>query len=322
MDTGSHLLFGVTLAGIALFHPAVSHEPQLAAAVLSVTLAGSHAPDLDSFIRFKSHDAYLKHHRGLSHSLPAWFAWSIMIGSLAAWGWGFSEHLLLLCSYAFAAVAIHVLFDYTNAYGVQCLLPFRRDWFHMDALCLTDPFLVILHGSAVLYAVTGIGPHLQWVSAGAWALTLIYIVWRAVHHEIVVRRVKRRYRRWRAVHVLPGLWWFRWQYVAQTDEGFEMGKIEGKRWLPAKHLPLSVPHACIEATKNVSAVMTLNDFAKRKYVSWTAEPDGGYLVTWTDLRFWRDEDWPYRAEVRLDPKFNVITQQIGWYKKAWEAPYV
>jgi inner membrane protein len=322
MDTGSHLLFGVTLAGLALFNPDVASSPQLAAAVLTVTLAGSHAPDLDSVIRFKSQDAYLKNHRGLSHSVPAWFLWSAMIGGLAAWGWGFSEHLLMLVSFAFAAVTIHVLFDWTNAYGVQCLRPFRREWLHLDALCLTDPFLAVVHATASFGVITGLWPYPQWICAGAWGATLGYVVWRGIHHEIVVRRVRRRFRRWKALHVMPGLWWFRWQYVVQTDEGFEMGVIDGRRMLPSRHLPFSVPHACIEATRNARSVLTLLDFAKRKHVSWTEQPDGGYLVTWTDLRFWREKDWPYRAEVRLDSQFNVLEQQIGWYKKAWEAPYV
>jgi inner membrane protein len=322
MDTGSHLLFGVTLAGLALFNPDVASSSQLAAAVLSVTLVGSHAPDLDSIIRFKSQDAYLKNHRGLSHSVPAWFIWSAMIGGLAAWGWGFSEHLLLLFSFAFAAVTLHVFFDWTNAYGVQCLRPFRKEWLHLDALCLTDPFLVVVHASASVGVVTGLWPYPQWVCAGAWGATLGYVVWRGIHHEIVVSRVKRRFRRWRALHVMPGLWWFRWQYVVQTDEGFEMGVIDGRRMLPSRHLPFSAPHACIEATRNAASVLTLLDFAKRKHVSWTEQSDGGYLVTWTDLRFWREKDWPYRAEVRLDSQLNVLEQQIGWYKKAWEAPFV
>ncbi|MCD9021001.1 metal-dependent hydrolase [Cohnella silvisoli] len=322
MDTGSHLLFGVTLAGLAFFHPDVAAQPHLAAAVLSVTLVGSHAPDLDSVVRIKGQDAYLKHHRGLSHSFPAWLVWSALIGGLAAWGWGFSEHLLLLCSFAFAAVALHVIFDWTNAYGVQCLLPFRREWYHLDALCLTDPFLGVVHASAAIGAIIGLWPYPQWICAGAWGLTIVYIIWRVVHHEVVVKRVRRRYRRWRAIHVLPGLWWFKWQYVVQTDTGFEMGVIDGRRLLPSRHLPFSEPHHCIEATRNVSAVRTLQDFAKREYVSWTVEPGGGYLVTWTDLRFWREKDWPYRAEVRLDDHYNVIGEQIGWYKKAWEAPYV
>jgi inner membrane protein len=322
MDTGSHLLFGVTLAGMAFFLPEVVSEPQLAAAVLSVTIVGSTAPDFDSVLRIKSQDAYLKNHRGWSHSLPAWPLWSMIIGSLAAWGWGLGEHLLLLCGFAFAAVVLHVLSDLTNAYGVQIMRPFRREWFHLDAICLTDPFLVVIHSTAAIGVITGMWPYPQWISAGTWGLTFAYVAWRIVHHEVVVKKVKRRYRRWRAIHVLPGLWWFKWQYVVQTNSGFEMGVVDGERLLPSRHLPFSVPHDCVEATRHLSVVRTLQDFAKREYVSWKAEPDGGYLVTWTDLRFWREKDWPYRAEVRLDDQFNVLDEQIGWYKKAWEAPYV
>ncbi|RED60301.1 metal-dependent hydrolase [Cohnella lupini] len=322
MDTGSHLLFGVTLAGLAYFNPAVGSDPHLAAAVMTVALVGSHAPDLDSVVRFKSNDAYLKHHRGLSHSIPAWFLWSGAIGTLASWGWGAWEHLLLLCIIAFSAVAAHVVFDLSNGYGVQCLLPFRKQWLHLDAVCLTDPFLLLLHTSTAIGSLIGIWPAPQWACAFAWGITFVYMLWRVVHHEMVVRRVKRKYRRWRAVHVLPGLWWFRWQYVVQTDNGYEMGVIEGRRWLPSMLLPNRATHDCIDATKQVSAVKTLHGFAKQEYASWAAQPDGGYLVIWTDLRFWRDRDWPYRAEVRLDDRYNVLTERIGWYKKAWEAPYV
>jgi inner membrane protein len=201
--------------------------------------------------------------------------------------------------------------------------PYRKDWLHLDALCLTDPLLVIVHAtSAVMIAVFGTEPISKWACTIAWGLTLMYIAWRIVHHELVLRRVRRRYRRWRAVHVLPGLWWFRWQYVVQTDKGYEMGIIDGRRWLPCKHLPLSQHHECVEATRKVDVVRTLQGFAKREYVSWSVEPDGSYLVTWTDLRFWREKDWPYRAEVRLDEQFNIMNERIGWYKKAWEAPYV
>ncbi|QJD82544.1 metal-dependent hydrolase [Cohnella herbarum] len=322
MDTGSHLLFGATLAGLGFMSPEVASDPHLAAAVLTVTLVGSHAPDLDSVVRFKSQDSYLKHHRGTSHSIPAWFIWAGLIGSLASWAWGVGDQLLLLTLFAFAAVALHVFFDWTNAYGVQCLLPFRKEWLHLDILCLTDPFLVVVHVSAVAFGIFGGQRYALWACAIAWGTTLFYIAWRFLHHGVVLRRVRRRYRRWRAVHVLPGLWWFRWQYVVQTDDGFEMGFIEGRRWLPTKRLPLISPHVCIEATRHVSSVRTLHGFAKREYVSWTREPDGGYLVIWTDLRFWRAKDWPYRAEVKLDDQLNVVNERIGWYKKTWEAPYV
>jgi len=322
LDTGSHLLFGISLAGISLFSPSVASDPRLAAAVLTVTVVGSLAPDFDAIVRLKGKAAYLHHHRGISHALPAWPLWTAMIGGPASLLWGIGQHWLLVCGFALLAVAFHVLSDWTNAYGVQFLRPFRKDWLHLDAICLTDPFLVAFHVGAVVWALTGTYEAAPWPFAGAWTITAAYVGWRIVHHGIVVRRVRRRYRKASAVHVLPGLWWFRWQFLVQTDKGYEMGSLAGKRWLPCKYLPHGVSHDCIDASLRTPSVKTLKGFAKRAYASWKEESNGEYLVTWTDLRFWREKDWPYRAEVRLDRQLNVIDEDIGWHKKAWEAPYV
>ncbi len=43
MDTGSHLLFGTTLTGLAMLHPEVSADPVLFQAMLTATMVGSQA---------------------------------------------------------------------------------------------------------------------------------------------------------------------------------------------------------------------------------------------------------------------------------------
>ncbi|MFC5467627.1 metal-dependent hydrolase [Cohnella suwonensis] len=322
MDTGSHLLFGATLSGIALFHPAVAQDPALSSAVVAASLIGSHAPDFDSAMRLFGREKYLKHHRGVSHSIPAWFLWSGAIGALTAWAAGEMTHMALLISIAFAAVVIHVLFDYTNGYGVQWLRPFSGRWLHLDTLTLTDPWLFCLHASAAIAAIYGEPLVVSWTCLSSWAATVIYVAWRIAHHRLVVRRVRRRFRRWRSSYVLPGLWWFRWQYVVQTDKGFETGTIEGRRWLPSATVPVCEEHACVEASRRADAVRTLRGFAKKEYVSWAALSDGGYVVTWTDMRFWRPGEWPYRARVTLDERMNIVREELGWHKKTWEAPFV
>ena len=326
MDTVSHLLFGATLAGMAHLQPEVAADPALSAAILTAALIGSHAPDFDSALRLKGPDAYVKHHRGFSHSIPALLVWPLLIGGPSSWLWGAGEHAALVCAWTFAAVVLHVLFDLTNAYGVQCLWPFRRKWLHLDALCLTDIALVLLHGIAAGGWALGVWADPGAVCLAAWVATAVYAVWRTVHHAIVVRRVKRRFGRPLAVHVLPGLWWFNWQYVVQADTGeFHLGVIQGRRMLPFDTLPKpqdAEEHACVRVSRGTANVQALLRFAKRVYVKWQAQQDGGFLVTWTDLRFWRDKDWPFRAEVRLDDKLNVVEQRIGWHKKAWEPPYV
>lgn len=326
MDTGSHLLFGLSLAGLAHLSPAVQGDPALSGAIVCATMIGSHAPDFDMVYRLRGMDEYLKHHRGWSHSLPALAIWPMAVGLLTAWGWGQWTHLALILLWSFISVVIHVLLDWTNAYGVRCLLPFRGEWMHLDSLCLTDPFLLVVHLGATSVWLTGI----LWNSdpgilfALAWGTTALYAIWRVIHHDRIVYRVKRRFPEWQAVHVLPDLRWFRWHYIVQTGTDFHMGVIKGRRIEPSEDLPAGIDHShdCVKASMAVKVVQALLSFAKRAYVKWQRQPEGGYLVTWTDLRFWRERDWPLRAEVRMDEQLNVIEQKLGWHKKAWEPPYV
>src|SRR5262249_15819290 len=152
-----------------------------------------------------------------------------------------------------------------NAYGVQCALPLSRKWMHLDTLCLTDPFLMLLHGATVMGWVFGLWGRPEIVSTAAWVITIIYVGWRIVHHEFVFKRLRRRFRRWRAGHLLPSLWWFRWYYVIETDEGFEMGRIDGKRILPTIHLLNVQLPAFVKETRRTRTVQTLLRFAKRAY---------------------------------------------------------
>jgi Predicted membrane-bound metal-dependent hydrolases len=326
MDTGSHLLFGLSLAGLAHLNPAVQGDAMLSGAIVCATMIGSHAPDFDAVYRLRGMDEYVKHHRGWSHSIPALFLWPAAVGALTAWGWGQGEHLVLLLLWSLISVVLHVALDLTNAYGVRCLLPFRREWLHLDSLCLTDPFLLLVHLIASAFWLTG----LLWASepgflfVAAWSLSALYIVWRIVHHSLAVRLVKNAFPNWRAVHVLPDLRWFRWHYIVQTETDFCMGRLQGRRIERSAALPNQIDqsHDCVRASMSLSYVQVLLNFAKRAYVKWQKQPEGGYLVTWTDLRFWREKDWPFRVEVRMDEQLNLIEQKVGWHKKAWEPPYV
>ena len=79
MDTGTHLVFGLGLAGLAMTDPVVASNPPLFGAVLAGTIIGSQAPDLDGLLRLKSNALYIRNHRGISHSLPAVLIWTVLI---------------------------------------------------------------------------------------------------------------------------------------------------------------------------------------------------------------------------------------------------
>ena len=69
MDTGTHVVMGVALGGIATLDPVVGMDPSMAQAVMIATIAGSQAPDIDTVLKLKNNAVYIRHHRGFTHSI-------------------------------------------------------------------------------------------------------------------------------------------------------------------------------------------------------------------------------------------------------------
>ena len=80
MDTASHFVIGVSLAGLSSISHGSFHEPIVSQTILLGTLIGSQAPDFDGITKFfGGNTSYIKHHRGITHSIPAIFIWPTII---------------------------------------------------------------------------------------------------------------------------------------------------------------------------------------------------------------------------------------------------
>jgi len=320
MDTASHTLFGLTLAGLAHLHPAVAHDPQLAVCAGIAVVLGSNAPDFDAVARIGGSAAYVKHHRGLSHSLPALLIWPALLGlPLAAWfgEWG---HAPLLYAWTLLAVVFHVLLDLFNVYGVQCLRPFSRTWLHLDTLCLYEPFLFALHGGGLaVWALGGAQPGPMF--AVIYGVTALYAAIRSVQRRQLVRLVQRELGQTGVCHVIPGLSWRRWQFVLETAASFYTGEIRSAKLRVQSVYPKAPDHPIIQATRGIDGVTAFLQFAQRVHVRWTERPDG-CEVQWRDVRFWHGDQLPFGVDVVLDRNLNVVSQSVGWRKRAWDPPYV
>ncbi|PYI55894.1 metal-dependent hydrolase [Paenibacillus flagellatus] len=320
MDTGSHLLFGATIAGLACVDPVVAARPELALPLLVATTIGSHAPDFDAVARLRGYSAYIRAHRGVTHSLPALAVWPLVIALPVALAFGVGEFALHLYGWTFAAVCLHVLLDLFNAYGVQCLRPFSRRWMHLDVLPLFDPFLAVLHAGALLaWALTDVEPTSLFPAA--YAATFLYIALRAYQKRRAAARIRRRLRVRGVVHLLPCIHWFRWQYVLESDDRYYTGQLLYGRVSPHETYGKEAEHAVIEATRATGGVRAFLQFAKHVHVSFDEREDG-YEVRWRDVRFCYDRNMPFGADVRLDRQLNVVSESVGWRKKAWDPPYV
>ncbi|NEW06473.1 metal-dependent hydrolase [Paenibacillus sp. SYP-B3998] len=330
MDTGSHLLFGVTLAGLACLEPAVAQEPALAHAILAGTLIGSHAPDFDTLARIRGYASYVRIHRGITHSLPALFIWPIVLSLPLAALFGVWDHLISLYLWTFAAVVFHVFLDLFNVYGVQCLRPFSKKWFHLDTLCLYEPFLFGIHTVGVmLWLLVWMGSnqaHVGAMFAIIYGVSVIYIAIRFIQRFHLVKRVSFHINQKGICHLIPGLSWFHWQFVLEGKSDFYLGTIQfGKIEIQEEYKRTDYTHhdthPIVQATLATDGVRAFLHFAQRIHVCWKEKHDG-YEVQWRDVRFWHKQKLPFGVNVLLDRDMNVVSHTLGWDKKAWDPPYV
>jgi len=169
MDTLTHALSGALLArALTPSQRANPARPADSAAarpfgppvpVWQAVVVGTAAatfPDSDVVLKFVSDLAYLRGHRGVTHSLVMLPLWSLMLGALAALALrnraGFGRYAWI----AAAAIAIHIAGDWITQFGTMLLAPFSDARFGLGTIFIIDLVLsgilvVGLIASALLY---------------------------------------------------------------------------------------------------------------------------------------------------------------------------
>ena len=135
MDPVTHLAAGVLISQVL---PGPSRGwSALAGAAFALW------PDLDYFVIFVDRLAFIRHHRGFTHSLAALFLFALLGAALgrALGGPRWFRPLLFL---GLAVLASHLLLDLATSYGTQILFPFSRQRFTLDWLFIIDPYLTAL----------------------------------------------------------------------------------------------------------------------------------------------------------------------------------
>jgi inner membrane protein len=321
MDTGSHLLFGFTLAGLAYLDPVVAQNAHVAEAVLIGTVIGSHAPDFDTLVRVKGYKTYLRYHRGVTHGIPALLTWPLVIA--IAIGLFSDLHLSEWWSvylWTLIAVFFHVFLDMLNSYGVQCFRPFTKKWIHYDILAIFEPFLFVLHAAGALLWICGEFDPAS-IFAMVYLITFVYIGFRAWEHRKLLAEVRKRFGNTGICHVVPSFSWNTWRFVLEGNDRFYTGSIVRGRILLEAEIEKERENDAIRATMGTDGVRAFLGFAQRVHVT-CRELQDGYEVKWSDVRFWYNQKLPFGVDVRLDKNLNVVSDHLGWRKKTWDPPFV
>jgi inner membrane protein len=195
MDTLTHALSGAVIARlIAARQPAMAPGTAPTAGTFSAPwsngagaprtwqyvmvgmLAGAF-PDIDFVARYVSDLAYLRHHRGITHSLLMWPLWSLLLAWLLSFAFaatrGVQGGWKSLYVVVAAAIAIHIAGDWITQFGTMLLEPLSDARFGLGATFIIDLTLSgLLLAGLVLAALF---PRRRWPSAAALAAVVAWV---------------------------------------------------------------------------------------------------------------------------------------------------
>ncbi len=177
MDNLTHSLVGLAAAKAGL--------ERLSPYATTVCVIAANAPDGDIVAAFGGSWFYLKHHRGITHSIVGTLAIGVMI-PIVFWiadkiiaRWRGREPRVRLGGLMLASLVLslsHPLLDWTNSYGVRPFLPWSGRWFYGDLVFILDPFLWLTLGGAAFLLTAKTNRRVALWTLLALALTSVVLL--------------------------------------------------------------------------------------------------------------------------------------------------
>lgn len=310
MDTGTHIVMGIALGGLATLDPVVHSDPTLFHAVLIGTVIGSHAPDFDTIFKLKNNATYIRHHRGLSHSLPAIILWGLLVSGII--------HMFVpqvnyfhLWLWTFLAVIIHVFVDLFNAYGTQAFRPFSKKWIAKGFINTFDPYLFFLNIIGIAAWALGANPAYTWVII--YTVIVLYYIKRYMDKREIVKKIKDYYPETIDIATSPTIKQNYWRVAITTEDKFYVGTVENRHieivdefWkVPLPDTPII---QVAETDKNIKAFLNFSPVYRWEIT----EYDTFTEVRFVDLRYRSKGHYPFVAVVKIDDNMEIMNSYTGW----------
>ncbi len=312
MDTGTHLVVGLGLAGLSYIDPVIASDTSAATAVLIGTVLGSQAPDSDGLLRMKGNAAYIRNHRGITHSLPAIGLWSLLItAGLALVFPGLP--VLHVGGWVLLAVGFHVFSDLFNTYGTQALRPISEKWIGWNIIHIFDPVIFVSHLIAIfMWSVHLFQP--ADIFSVLYSLLAVYYLWRTYIHFLLEKGLPKQdphYRAGERYYLIPTIHLNHWNVLKYKGNGcYALGELKNEKLQWIDQVTCS-DHPAAEASKthpDIASFLYFSSFAcaEVKQHRW------GYEVRWADVRYRHRKQYPFVAVLLCDHQMRPMDSYVGW----------
>ena len=320
MDNLTHTAIGLFLAraGARRWTPRAT----------AILLVASNAPDIDVVSGLAGPLAYLHYHRGLTHALVAIPVLALLVAATVRLAGRKPLYWPGALAAGMLGVAVHLLLDWTNVYGIRLLLPFSGRWLRLDSTSVVDlwiwmiaaaalagPFLARVVGSEI--ASGGGKPRHHGRGAAWFALSAVMILdcGRLVLHGRAVAMLEARVYEGdspKRVAALPSASNpLRWRGLVESSNAYTIADVDvNGEFDPASADTLYKPEAdpALDAAARTSVFQEFLRF--NQYPLWRVSPapslEGGKVVELLDLRFGTPSAPGFQTTALVDARFKVL----------------
>ncbi|MDV2581872.1 metal-dependent hydrolase [Alkalibacillus haloalkaliphilus] len=310
MDTATHITMGVAIGGLATLDPAVQQNTDLFHAVLIGAIIGSHAPDFDTFFKFKDNATYIRHHRGSSHSPLAVLLWSLLV-TFSIYAFYIDIPWLNLWFWVLLSVALHVLVDIFNAYGTQALKPFVNKWIALGWINTFDPYIFGLFLIGAFAWILGADPSMTYLIV--FFVVFLYYIKRFFDKKEITDILQKHFPNATKIITQPTIHHNTWRVVIETPDYYfvadsDHGHIDINDTFKKNALPDTTEMNAAFQDENVKAFIDFSPIYRYEIDRF----DDYVEIRFIDLRYRSKGHYPFVAVVTLDKFYNVLTSYTGW----------
>lgn len=210
MDPVTHGVIGLALSAFSGNPVAVTNPISIGCAL------GAMSPDIDIVSKIHGDYVYLKHHRGISHSIPMLAGLSLVI-SAGLYFFFRDFSFLNIFFWTFIGASSHTLFDILNSYGAKLFMPFSKKKLTVGILMLYDPVITVL--SLLLIFKRNLTAPFLFVISAIFFVYLGFRSWMKKKAEKYFMKHYEKQYRITKIHVLPALMAFhKWDAVITTEK--------------------------------------------------------------------------------------------------------
>jgi len=301
---------GIALGGIATADPVIQSNPIFFTAVMAGTIIGSHAPDFDTILKLKNNAVYLRHHRGITHSIPLMIFWGILISGLIYFlvpGLPFFN----IWVWTALAVFLHVVVDIFNAYGTQAFRPFSKKWIGLGFINTFDPVIFSAHLIGIALWILGADPVKTFLTI--YFLIFLYYLKRFWQKKVLERKIRLSFYNVEGIFTSPTISQKIWRLAITTEDKFYVARAnDGNIQIVDQFNRTPVPdNELIRTAKSDPNVDAFLSFSK--VYRWEQTDYDDYTeVRFIDLRYRSKDRYPFVAVVNITKDFKILKSYTGW----------